>query len=111
MLLRWLKGGSHDDVTPSWSGPLQSHIVVVSGGAQGSPGDTSAVWSGSRQYRMLMATRARWDTADATGHGGVDKTGLDGATWRCFRKESFLTVPLVRSVSSASCVGSVRRHS
>jgi hypothetical protein len=42
---------------------------------------------------------------------GVDKTGLDGAAWRCFRKESFLTVPLVWSVSSARCVGSVRRHS
>jgi hypothetical protein len=38
---------------------------------------------------------------NTVGRAGVDKAGLDGAARGCFRKESFLTVPLVRSVSSA----------
>jgi hypothetical protein len=76
-----------------------------------------------------MDSAGAMDAADEGGHCGVvghcgrggtrgcrrnarveAKSGLDGAAWRCFRKESFLTVPLVRSVSSAGCVGSVRRH-
>jgi len=38
VLLRSLRGGNHGDVTSPWSGPQQSHIAVVGGGAHGSRG-------------------------------------------------------------------------